>query len=301
MNVILGGGISGLIYAFYHPDHFILTDKVGGQMVSCFDLGPRYLHNKSNLILKFLSDLDIPIKSSTIKVGYISDSGWIENPDLKYRQEYFMKSRCQKSLDGFDSSVLNTNLKEFEVCKVDFKELVLKLYERLEKRIFIGNIERIDLNKKYVITDWGLNLKYTNLVSTIPLNIFASVANLNLDVKLESFDMAYCLLSKSFFDLKEFDFVYNTMKNTSFHRMSSCKQGIVCDVFGSKIEDFKKEIPKEFFIMPIEQSIKLIKNSQIISLKKDFELQDKSVKFIGRYSTWNRRWKTETVIEEAQK
>lgn len=299
MNIILGGGIAGLIWAYYHKDHFILTDQVGGQMMSYFDLGPRYLHDKPEPVRNFLEELNVPIKFSTIKVGYLDDSGWIENPGPEFRQKYFMKSRGQDNLEGFDSTVLNTNIKEFQVCDVDFKDLINKLFEKIGDRIYMGRASSIDLENKIVKSDTNMVFKYSKLVSTIPLSIFARVAG--LDIKLQSFDMAYCLLpSEVTFDLKDFDYVYDARQETVFHRLTKCKQGIVCDVFGSKVKEYMKQIWEKYYIVPKEEQIRLVKGNQIISLDKDFEILNRpEVKFVGRYGAWQRRWKTETVIEEA--
>lgn len=297
LNIILGAGISGLIWAKYHPNHFILTDQVGGQMMSYFDLGPRYLHNKSKAVEVFLKDLDVPLKFSTIRVGYLDDSGFVENPNIEFRQKYFMKSRGQNSLEGFDPTVLNTNVKEFEVCDVDFKDLINRLYYELDDRIYMGRASSIDLKEQIIKTDTDMVLKYSKLVSTIPLNIFADVAG--LDIVLKSYDMAYCLTPYNFFHLKNFDYVYDARSTTCFHRLTKCKQGIVCDVLGSKVEEFKKQVYEQNSIRHEELSIRYVKNNQIMSLEKDFEIEDKNVKFVGRYGTWNRRYKTETIIEEA--
>lgn len=299
MDIVLGGGISGLIWAHYNSDCFILTDQIGGQMLNYFDLGPRYLHYKQQIIDSFLRDLNVPLKLSTIRIGYIDDSGYIQNPGEEFRKKYFMKSRGQNTLQGFDPTVLNSNIKEFQVCNIDFKDLIDKLYDKLEKRIYMGKVTHINLNNSIITTDNNLILKYKNLISTIPLNVFAKVAN--LDIKLQAFDMAYCLLSNNFFDLKKFDYVYDVRSSTVFHRMTKCRHGIVCDVLGTKIEDFKNQVLPKYFTSSNEQAIVYLKNSQIISLEKDFELQNYPVKFVGRYSAWNRRWKTETVIEEAIK
>jgi hypothetical protein len=299
MNIIIGAGISGLIWSYYYKDYCILSDQIGGQMNSHFDLGPRYLHNKSEAVTKFLDSLQIPIKIRTIRVGYIDDNGWVENPDLNFRQQYFMKSRGVKTLSGFDPTVLNTNISEFSVCDIDFRELINKLFEQVTQRLYSGRIEKIDLEEQLIVCDTGLKLKYDNLVSTIPLNIFCRVSGIKLNLEYTS--MAYCLLSDNFFDLKQFDFVYDNRTTTSFHRMTKCKQGIVCDFLENKKQEFINS-NLEHFALPVEQSIRVLKNSQIISFDKDFCISDKpNIKFIGRYGSWARHWKTETVIEEAQK
>jgi hypothetical protein len=299
MKIILGGGIAGLIYAYYHKDHMILTDQIGGQMVSQFSLGPRYLHDKSEAVRKFLNELNVPIEKRVINVGYIGDDGWINDPDLDFRKKYFMKSRGTKSLTGFDPTVLNTNQKQFEICEVDFRNLIVQLFDHVSSRLYHGKAEKIDLKERLIHFDSSKTImKYESLVSTIPLNIFCKIANINM--QLESTNMAYCLIKENAYELKNFDFVYDIRSTTSFHRMTKCNKGIVCDVLETNISNFL-ESNSQFLEFPKDDAIRVIKNSQIISLEKDFEIEDKSVKFIGRYGTWNRRWKTETVIEEAQK
>lgn len=291
MNVILGGGITGLIYCYYHKDHFILTDQIGGQMNSSFDLGPRYLHHKSRHVIDFLKSLEIPIENKIIKVGYLDDNGWIENTTLDFRQSYFMKSRGTNIISGFEPTVLNTNVKEFSVCNIDFKDLITKLFCKISHRIYTSQITKIDLVEQLIISK-DSTIKYEKLVSTIPLNVFCKLSDTKQD--LESISMSYCLMSQDFFDLKNFDFIYDNRTTSKCHRMTKCKKGIVCDVLEKNLDDFKKTNNVLEY--------KTISNSQIISLDKDFEIKDHpEIKFIGRYGAWNRKYKTEIVIEEAQK
>jgi hypothetical protein len=308
MKVILGGGISGLIFAYYHKDYAIITEDVGGQMKSHFDIGPRYLHLKSEIVKDFLQRLDVPTELSTIRVGFLDDTGWVKKLDVSFRQKYYLKSRQAKDLSGFDDSVMNTNLREFDVLRIDFKELILNLFERVADRIYYGKIEKIDIEKQQIcvtdICNSTLTSNFDKLVSTIPLNVFLKIANLDInskedfDIDLKAYDMSYCLVPDDFFFMREFDFIYDCGNITQFHRMTKTKYGIVLDFFGSRTLE---EIQKLFPIYKIQsEDLKVLKNSQIISLKNDFKLENENIRFFGRYGAWNRRWKTETVIEESQ-
>lgn len=297
MKIILGGGLSGLIWAYYHSDCFILSDQIGGQMNSAFELGPRYLHNKSSLVGEFLMSLDLPTKLRTIKVGYVDGDKFVQNPDLLFRQKYFMKSRGQYTLEGFDSTVLNSNISEFEAYDVDFKEMTFKLFEKLADRIYMGKAQSINLKDHLVKTDSNMTFGFENLVSTIPLNIFGRISGLNLDLK--SYDMSYCLLPNNTVDIRDFDYVYDASRFSSYHRITRAKQGYVADILTSKLKEFIASNSEQHFSIPNENVVTL-KNSQIISLEKNFELDDKSIRFLGRYGAWNRKYKVETVIEEAQ-
>lgn len=298
MNIVIGGGIAGLIYTYYNKDYFLLSDQIGGQMSSYFDLGPRYLHNKSEAVRNFLKDFEIPIKLRTIKVGYIDDNGWVKEPDEEFRKKYFMKSRDSKSLSGFDSSVLNSNEREFEICEVDFRQLVHKIYDRIEKRVYLEPVTKIDLENDIIFTK-TMKFNYKNLVTTIPLKVFGRLSGIDLEF-LRSITMSYCLMKKDFFDLEKFDYVYDIRENSIQHRMTKCDLGVTCDVISSKLEKFKEKNNVDDYFSTIEKSIVTVNNNQIVSLDKDFMLCEKpNITFFGRYSSWNRKWKTETVIEKS--
>lgn len=289
--VVLGGGISGLIWTFYNKDYIIITDKVGGQMATDFVLGPRYLHYTENS-KRFLEDLKLPAKEIIVKVGYLDDSGWLEKSTDDFRQKYFMKSRNRNNLEGFDFTIMNKNVSEFKALKIDFSFLIQMLADKLSDRIINHRIFGIDLiSKKLIMDNNSVHfLNYQKIVSTIPLNIFCELSGIKLN--LESHDMTYLLMDKDFFDIKDFDFVYDCRKSTQYHRLTKDKNGIVLDFFGNYHGGYEKYKKR-----------KVIKNSQIISIVKvDKILLEKiNVLFFGRYGTWDRSWKTEKVIDETLK
>jgi hypothetical protein len=297
MNVILGAGIAGLIFAFYNKNFTVITKDVGGQMASNFNLGPRYLHYTENA-KSFLESLDYPIQRRLIRVGFISDDGWIDNPDEDFRKLYFMKSRNISHLVGYDSTVMNTNKKEFEVIDVDFQDLTKRLEEAISKKRFIlGDITRIGIERKILDVSTACcgtkRLKYESLVSSIPLNIF--YRHLEDDLikpDLHSYHMTYALVNEEIDDLKDFDFVYDIRTTTKHHRMTKAKLGIVLDYFGVVN---KEDLMRHFVSAYIDS--RTLYNCQILPVEKILEFDN--IKFIGRYGTWDRSWKTEKVIDEA--
>jgi hypothetical protein len=126
-------------------------------------------------------------------------------------------------------------------------------------------------------------MEYSFLVSSIPLNVFCMLTG--LEDNYEAFDMTYVLVPNSYFDMKDYDFIYDCRSDTISHRMTKDKNGIVLDFFGEKTNLIYKYV--------------CCKNSQIISRVDIPKIED--VKFIGRYGTWDRNYKTETVIDEAVK
>jgi hypothetical protein len=295
LKYIIGGGITGLIFAFYNQDYTVITEDVGGQMSSGFTLGPRYLHKTTNA-KSFLYDLGLKYKERVATVGYIDDSGWVDEPDVEFRKKYFMKSRGRNDLDGFDPSVMNSNKSSFEILDVDFSRLIDKLYSDVSDRIINSRVTSINVDDNEILVEKnGVDfIKYDHLVSTIPLNIFAKILQNNHKLKDESyeaFSMTYCLVNSDF-DTGNFDFVYDARKSTKWHRMTKDNKGTVLDFFGEvEVKDLIRFTGDKY------KDHKTLWNCQIVSKGKEPNI--KGVKFIGRYGTWNRSWKTEKVIDEA--
>lgn len=272
MKYILGGGITGLIYAFYNKDYKIITPEIGGQMKSSFSLGPRYLHD-TTYSRQLLNDLNIDIIESKIKIGYLSDNGFVK-PDDSFRKQYFMKSRNTNSLEHFDSSVMNSYKSEIDILKVDFNEII----EKLKTEVINEKVETVDLQNSLI----NNTIKFEHVISTMPIN------KLNLfDYNFQSFDMNY-VQYKTFEDLKDFDYVYDIRTSTRFHRITKDSDFLICDYFN----EVDIDINNEYYINHTK-----LKNAQILSV--DFVKDLSNIKFAGRYGTWNRKWKTESVIEDA--
>ena len=297
MKYILGGGITGLIFAFYNKDYKIITSEVGGQMGSSFNLGPRYLHDTEDS-RHLLEELDIPVIKNTIRVGYLSDSGWIDEPDENFRQNYFKKSRGVNNLDGYDSSVLNSSKSEFKILMVNFPNMIEKLKNEIGDRIIIGNVEVVDpITQIITISNGAMKVRhYDKIISTIPLKIFNRVYLTSSNIpELDSYNMSYIQIPKNkLYDVKDFDYVYDSRMMVIPHRYTKEKETIILDVFG----DFPEARIREMFDEVIDY--KVLYNSQIISKIIDFS-EFENIKFVGRYGSWNRKWKTEMVIKEARR
>jgi hypothetical protein len=286
MKYILGGGIAGLIFAFFNKDFKIITKDIGGQFNNYFDLGPRYLEDIPES-RKFLTLLNIPIKQRTIYVGYKNCKNITYK---KYGQDkakkYYHKSRGIS--EDPQQTFMNDQKSKMQVLDVNFKSLINKLEEQLTNRIIPANILKIDLNEKEIITDNGI-FEYSELVSTIPLNVFLKfIQKPNESYKTQ--DITYVLLNKNFINMDDFDFVY-CCDDEPYHRLTLTNEGIIADVLGSKTqEEIKKFFPKYI-------DYKVIKGIQIISGKPLYNYED--IKLFGRYGTWDRTYKTEKVIQEA--
>jgi len=209
-----------------------------------------------------------------------------------------MKSRNISTLDGFDSSVMSGNKNEFDILLVNFDDLIRILQEKIGPNRFIyESVESVDRNKKMIST-LNKNIRFRNydhIVSTIPIKYLNNMISPKIsESSFDSYDMTY-VFTDEFEDLGGYDYVYDIRSSTPWHRMTKEKYGIVLDCFGPlNVNDPMFDTIREYV-----RDMKILKNAQIISRDDITDLND--IKFIGRYGTWNRKWKTELVIEESIK
>ena len=192
-KLVLGGGIAGLIFAYYNPEYKVITPEVGGQMASHFPLGPRYLH-KTNYVLKFLSSLSLPAKDRLIRIGFF-DGDWIDEPSKKFCEEYFRKSRDTDNLQGFNPTVMSQGMRSFTAIDVDFTELIARLSAKLqdENRIIFDQIEGIDVETCRLFGDNDTYAYHEDhLLTTIPKNKFCDLSGQLQTAKLfKAIPMSY--------------------------------------------------------------------------------------------------------------
>ncbi len=285
---ILGGGISGLIWGFYNKDFFIISPEIGGQLSSSFQLGPRFLI-ADEFSKKLLIDLNLKLEKEIIKVGYFKNNKFCIKDD-DFKKEYYKKSRGMKYC--IDKTAMNAGKEKFESFKVNFLELIDALKKQVMQNIITNKVARINQRYRYIyMKGTGTSFPYKKIISTIPLDKFIDcLSHPKKNCELKSKDATYVLLKKTFFDTKDFDFIYVLGKK--FHRITKTQKGLVIDWLGEHhVEECKEEF-KEYYIDSF-----VLKDAQIIS-KKCFPKMQETI-FSGRYGAWDRTYKINKVIKEA--
>ena len=296
MNCILGGGIAGLIFAFYNHNFKILTPQKGGQFSSDFPLGARYMHvNQNNA--KLLKDLNMNVPKKIIKVGYgeIANDNFFEvlKVDDNFRKNYYLKSRDEKSLSGFNETVMNSNHSEFECFDVDFGVLIETLTEAVKDRIIIEKVTEIDFVNDQVI----INQKYLadKVVSTIPLPLLCRLTDLLkvFSSEFKSKDMSYYWFANKKNDYKQ-NFVY-IGGDYPAHRITFYENGACCDVIGNKKFSKKQFGWTKKIKVPRNQIVESGWESHLVALLKAVFHIDCT----GRYGSWDRKIKIEDNVKFA--
>ena len=178
-NYVVGGGVSGLIFAFYHPSYTIITPNIGGLFASAYIA---IIHDTSET-RRFLTDLgyqEVDKLHRKSYIGYYVD-GWIRDyvsPSLNKLiiqkkmtlwNEPVNKDFAPESMDMSTSKTVNY----FKTMDVQPAEVIEKLKNTC-KNIIEGTVIKIDDG---YITYMDLSgsehtLQYDSVVSTVPAPIF---------------------------------------------------------------------------------------------------------------------------------
>jgi len=293
-NVVIGGGIAGLVWAMYHPDYHVLTDKIGGQFSASFQLGPKYLH-KTLKTEKFLQDIGADdIKTKIIRVGFYIDRRIRDINTEENRRIYFEKTRGLSGSETYRSTMSGGDT-EFEVFDIDVEQLINLLYERVKEKVIIDKIKSIDLATKYLVGESNQECRFDSLVITVPRPVFCFM--------IEQFEEAKKFVSypTTFIRAKElpgvidvsdeefapYDYVYFSQQNYAFHRITRIQNGEYC------VELKGDNIPTQVY----ETERFVLKIGQLVQRQDTIEYPD-FVKFFGRYAQWNHGIKTKELLEE---
>lgn len=302
--MIIGGGLSGLIWAYYHPDSVLIGDDIGGQFNSSFPLGVRFLHD-TPAVRKLLNELKIKFKPKTIKVGYLQNNKIINAFNDEFANKYFAKSRGQQPSN--QEIFMNNKQSSFPALIVDFNKLIneLKKVISLRHQLIIGRVVKIDAKNKllFYLSKYGDNKQkrmviYSEIINTIPLNFFLELMDEeNNELKALPVTFIYYSTNDELLLNTDVDFIYIADEESVAHRINIIEKEknkvfVVAEWFGAHNDE---EIKKAFGDGVI--SYKVL-NSQIISIETP---QIESVKLIGRYGAWNRSWRIDKVVEEAIK
>jgi hypothetical protein len=293
---IIGGGIAGLISAFYNKDYKIITDKIGGQM-AMNNAGPRILEvNKySDILLKDLGLNDCDIKTATI--GYRINNKFVNEINEDTRKQYYMKSRCLKDVSTVPSSIMSDGKNTIKYYDIEWDCILNKLTEAIFDNIIIGKVNIIDTNNNILLVNTDLKnpdiayFEYDKIISTIPAPIFFRISNLNPLMELKYAKKVFIILSNDYMNIDNYDYVYYPEDKYEFHRATRLKNGRIALEYTT--EHSYRSVLNKWNLF--SNSYSHIPIGQIISGKVQ---TIENVEFIGRYACWNHDIKTDDIVKK---
>lgn len=305
-NVIIGGGLAGLITAFYNKGYTIITKQFGGEAVHSFPLGPR-IFKKTKETKQLLEDLYAKgevikhlVKKRIYKIGYMVEDKIVPYIPWDYKQMYYTKTRGLISRPP--KSIMSDGDTEIKAYNIPMDHLLGALRRNIES-IMYGEVHKIDINKKTLYLLDGTKVLYKKLISTIPLvYLVKSVQKPDSDHLLYSSTL-YILCKNTELDLKDFDYVYYPEAKYPYHRITKIGPDLangrtlyVMETNASETENIFKALPKEFDILDdYRKEVGQILNSKDIPLK-----EYQGIKLIGRYAQWSHSIRISEVIKRAK-
>ncbi|MCL6579737.1 MAG: NAD(P)/FAD-dependent oxidoreductase [Candidatus Bathyarchaeota archaeon] len=290
-NFILGGGISGLICAYYNPSYTIISKNTGGQLKSPFPLGPQYLHRTPE-VEELLMELHLPTDVKEVKIGYFYKGKFITPKDA-HQREYWRKTRGNAPFTG---ECMMRKTENFEAYTTSPQYLMEALKLRV-RNVILAEAYHIDLDERK-ISCWEGDFKYDNLISTIPLPEFMKMSNRGTAVlSWHPIHFEYAetvedgVLERILWkEGREFDFIYFPWEGVDFYRITKLQEPY-CVL--------------EYTTSPFYEAyeIKVLKTHSIkygkIIAGDAPEIED--VTFIGRYAKWDPKYFIHNVIRDAKR
>lgn len=308
--VILGTGISGLAAAWSLRNSFdkivLIGDKLGGQMKSESQLGPRIIQadeNTKHLILS-LEDDDFKLETKIASIGY--ETGGIvykQQPD-NFKSQYEIASRGVQVNADYSMSAGAKSIKYFDYSfDTLIDKLSSKIYSTSNIELVIGKVVSIEENKDdmHIVIESGENTttlktyKYRDhtFYSTIMAPIFFKLLKQKYSIDFDSMPCNFYSAKLNYLTVSNFDYIYSI--SGTYHRLTFIKDS----------DNVIKEI--------IVESVNDLLSDQFLDYRKTFEsfkhiatipkIIDKSLRvcdfwfFLGRFAQWEQKIKLNEVLE----
>jgi hypothetical protein len=302
MKYIIGGGITGLVWKWYHPDYHIISPEApGGLYAKTYMV---WLHKTAETI-KLLRDLGwVNPERMTKKsyIGYCHD--WISDYQSEELNLEIIKRKMTPWNEPIDDSFvpksrdlsMSTSSGEsyMNTLDVDLEEVIRRLGEK-------ANIENGFVTK---ITDKEITVQekwqgpsevrpYDSVITTMAAPLFWKAYG-DIGLQFRSAPITNVVVSKcpKMYD-SSYDMVYYTRKYP-FSRISYLRGKYAIEFTGEMTrEQFEAMFPD----LPIED-IFVVKHGRIWENDAHVSPQDNIV-FSGRFSQWKYKIVTECVVKQS--
>lgn len=176
---VIGGGLSGLVYAALHPGYTVISALQHKDMVAK-NISPVVLHY-DEAIAGWLKDtyklgaqltyVQSEVKVRECQVEYNYGGVFRRSLPAALAWQYFMKSRQVSLATGHDVALGDTKDNSFQFFDIDLKVLEVGLSAQIGTHHMISDMVTA-IHDNHIETASGLSLEFEHLVSTIPAPVF---------------------------------------------------------------------------------------------------------------------------------
>ena len=293
---ILGGGLSGLVAAYYNPEYTLVTPELGGFIDSKFGRAFVVLHATDGMRDLF-RDLGVRSFEKRIELAYYdhdwSDAGVSTSFDSEMTEKTFARRYIEEKLPerfqpGKDLE-LSAPGDSWEALFVD-SSIVSALADEVRNRRF-GWVKDVSDDVITLQPETGSTeeLEYEHVVSTLPATLFRKVADVSWD--LDFVPTTYGELPREKvperYLEKPWNVLYTVDPSVEYHRvvrnMLSSRYYVEClgdvDVYGAT-----------------DQAT----NQNGVIQNADLTPPNDRITFLGRYAEWQHERRIDHVIEKAR-
>ena len=313
---IIGSGIAGLVYGYFHPDYLVIGAEPGGAMANKIPLGPRYLH-ATQWTVKLLKELGLKAgPQEHIIAGYMEDVSKevfeIETMNRTGRAQYLLKTRGVDSVHG--DSVLEPSHTIFKEPTLSMITDALITALRQRKQLKVDKVEWLDLGGRQMKLERAGIVHLDKLVNTLPYPEFVKLDRYH-GSKATPVGGTYLSIPVQFvfarldrWRVEPFDYYYIPSQAVAYSRVSRVvgHDGSLYACFeypGEEIADRQTQgvlLLPDYEALQVEASFTL-KYGRIISREVYMPLvyQD-YVRHFGRFAEWQDSYLTHHLVQKAQ-
>lgn len=258
-NFIVGGGISGCIFAFYNQEYSLIMpkeDKVDNPFV--------FIHS-NKYTEKLIKDLEIECDKTEVRVYSESDKELISKMKIH-------ENKNSGSIGTNRIAYIEKDRPFLKALKITESEIIKKIIGKIENRIIYGKVDSIDTCNRKISID-GIKFDYENIVSTINYRDFSLLSGWDYGEKSTMSDLKYKIENN-----------ISKISEIRYSEIKAEKKIVINSIQGKMAIEYSKEYEGDCIIA---------KNARISG---QINPSPEGVIFIGRFATGNPHWQIEDSI-----
>lgn len=317
-NYIIGGGISGLIFAYYNPEFTLITDSLGGLLSDEKIFGNMILWDTPET-RDLLSDLEFEIEEVKERIYYFFNGKIYDEAPEVLRREYLLKRMGALSsyIDFKDLALSTDEANYMDGLRIDFNELIGRLIKEIQRRkqLKIGKVIKLDddtISFEDEETRDGPECKgcfYNQLISTIPAFIFWKLWEgekckegcepeefLYIPTTYFSMEKPKGIISRKVFEPGHLplDFRYSIyfLDDSAYHRMTRSSGDYYSVNFSGDVS--LKDGAKILLIEPKDLHRRVERIGNFLPHKGN--IPPNNILFLGRHAQWDYKVKVQDIV-----
>ncbi|MFZ5932530.1 MAG: hypothetical protein ACOYT7_00370 [Patescibacteria group bacterium] len=291
---IIGGGISGLIFAYYNRDYQIISPDVGGKLKNDYLTSTILLHDTTET-KRLISDLGLDLKPKTHLIRYYYKGKVLESIPVNLKETMIAKKLTPwdelKNLK-LEIQITDATLSTNDIYIPVFRTQIFKIIKALAKEVKIIKDKVIRITPEEIVTEKA-RYEYSEIVSTIPAPVFWELYGRKRDLKYipETF-LSETNQTKDY--NLHWDLIYFLDKNVPYTRVNKYKENKYLYEFTGAVS--KTEARK---LLPNLNILHLFVDPYGIIITDLNNIPPPKVRFLGRFATWNHSHKIQDVVRES--